>query len=78
MGNALDTSLTIPANATAAFAIGTSITILQVGVGQVTIAGAAGVTLNATPGLKTNNQWSHVTLIKRGLNSWVAFGDLAV
>ena len=78
IGNALGTSLTIPANATEAFAIGTSITILQVGDGQVTIAGAAGVTLNATPGLKTSNQWSYVTLIKRGPNSWVAFGDLAV
>ena len=70
------TTLTIPLNATIAYPVGTSIDILQTGTGQVTIAGAAGVTVNATPGLKLRTQWSSATLFKRATNTWVVFGDL--
>lgn len=59
------------------FPIGCSIDILQTGSSQVTIAGN-GFTPNATPGLKLRAQWSSATLLKRGLNSWVILGDLAV
>lgn len=59
------------------FPIGTTFEVLQTGTSQVTIAGD-GFTINATPGLKLRAQWSAATVIKRGLNSWVAFGDLAV
>jgi len=69
-------TLTIPTNATVAWPIGTSIDILQTGTGQVTIAGAAGVTVNATPGLKLRTQWSSASLLKRGTDSWVVVGDL--
>ena len=58
------------------FPIGTSFEILQAGTSQVTIAGN-GFTVNATPGLKLRTQWSSATVIKRALNSWVAFGDLS-
>ena len=69
-------TLTIPTNATVAWPIGTSIDILQTGAGQITIAGAAGVTVNATPGLKLRTQWSSATLMKRATDSWVVVGDL--
>ena len=59
-----------------AFPVGTQITILQTGTGQTTITPTAGVTINATPGLKLRAQWSSVTLIKRATNTWVALGDL--
>jgi len=59
------------------FPVGCSIDILQTGSSQVTIAGN-GFTPNATPGLKLRAQWSSATLLKRGLNSWVILGDLAV
>jgi hypothetical protein len=71
--------VTVPSNATAAFPIGTQITILQTTSGQITLAGATTpevVTVNATPGLKLRAQWSSCTLIKRGTNIWVAMGDL--
>ena len=58
------------------FPVGTSFEILQSGTSQVTIAGN-GFTPNATPGLKLRTQWSSATVIKRALNSWVAFGDLS-
>jgi hypothetical protein len=61
----------------ASFPVGTSFEVLQTGTSQVTIAGD-GFTINATPGLKLRTQWSSASIIKRGTNSWVAFGDLAV
>ena len=69
-------TLTIPTDATLNFPIGTSLDILQTSTGQVTIAGAAGVTVNATPGLKLRTTWSSATLFKRAANTWVVYGDL--
>lgn len=68
--------LTVPTNVAVSFPIGTQVTILQTSTGQVTIAPAAGVTIDATPGLKTRAQWSSATLVKRATNVWVAIGDL--
>ena len=70
------TTLTIPANASVAYPVGTTLDIIQTGTGQVTIAGAGGVTVNATPGLKLRTQWSSATLLKRGENTWLVYGDL--
>ena len=70
-------TLTIPTNSSVAYPVGTSIDVLQTGAGQVTIAGAAGVTVNATPGLKLRTQWSSATLFKRAENTWVVYGDLS-
>jgi hypothetical protein len=71
------TTITIPANSAVAFPVGTSIDILQTSTGQVTIAGAGGVTVNATPGLKLRTQWSGATLFKRATDTWVVYGDLS-
>ena len=77
VSSASGVTLTIPTNSSVAYPVGTSIDILQTGAGQVTIAGAGGVTVNATPGLKLRTQWSSATLFKRAENTWVAFGDLS-
>jgi len=77
MGSGSPLTLTIPADATLDFPIGTSIDILQTGAGQVTIAPVSGtVTVNATPGLKLRTTWSSATLFKRAANTWVVYGDL--
>ncbi len=76
ISSATATTLTIPTDASVAYPVGTSFDILQTGAGQVTIAGAAGVTVNATPGLKLRTQWSSATLFKRAANTWVVYGDL--
>ena len=70
-------TLTVPLNSSVAFPVGTKIDILQVGAGQTTIAGAGGVTVNATPGLKLRAQWGSATLIKRATDTWVLVGDLS-
>ena len=77
VSSATGVTITIPTNAAVAYPVGTSIDILQTSTGQVTIAGAAGVTVNATPGLKLRTQWSSATLFKRASDTWVVYGDLS-
>lgn len=71
------TTITVPTNATQAFAIGDTVSIMQTGVGQVTVVGASGVTVTASPGLKLGGQWAIATLLKRGTDSWVLMGNLS-
>ncbi len=61
-----------------AFPVGSQINLLQTNTGQVTVAGAGGVTVNGTPGLKFRAQWSGASLIKRDTNTWVLVGDVSV
>ena len=77
LSNASSITLTVPLNSSVAYPTGTQINLLQTGAGQVTVAGAGGVTVNATPGLKLRAQWSAATLIKRGTDTWVLIGDLS-
>jgi hypothetical protein len=76
INNASGITLTIPTNASVPFPVGTQITILQTGAGQITVAGPSGGTLNATPGTKLRAQWSSATLLKRATDTWVLMGDL--
>jgi hypothetical protein len=76
MNNTSATTLTIPAESSVNYPIGTTIDIIQTNTGQVTIGNAVGVTVNATPGLKLRTRWSSATLLKRASNSWIAYGDL--
>lgn len=77
MGSENSLIVTIPANSSVAFPIGSQITILRTSTGSVTIQGANGVLVTSTPGLNLRAQWSSVTLIKRATDSWVALGDLS-
>ena len=78
MNSASATTLTVPPNSSVAYPVGTSIDILRVGAGAVTVAAGSGVTVNATPGLKLRAQWSSATLVKRATDTWVLLGDLSV
>jgi hypothetical protein len=71
--------LQVPTDASVNFPIGTQITVLQTTSSQVTIQAVTPLTttINGTPGLKLRTQWSSATLIKRGVNLWVAIGDLS-
>ena len=77
MNNASGTTLTVPLNSSVAFPVGSQITVLQTGAGQTTVAGAVGVTINGTPGIKLRAQWSAATLLKRATDTWVIIGDLS-
>lgn len=70
-------NLTIPANATVAFAINTRIDVVQLGAGQTSFVAGGGVTIRSTGGkLKLTGQYSGASLYKRGTNEWVIIGDL--
>lgn len=71
-------TISIPTDATTNFPIGTSIDILRVGTGTVTVSAVTPgtTTLNYTPGNKLRAQWSSASLFKRAANTWVLIGDL--
>lgn len=72
---------TIPLNSSVAFPTGSLVNLIQIGTGQVTVQGAGGVTLNSTGATsaqpKTRAQYSVLTLIKAGTDTWYATGDVA-
>ena len=76
MNSASATTFTIPTDAALAWPVGASMDIFQMGSGQVTVAGDTGVTVLFTPGNKLRTQYSSCTIMKRGANSWVLYGDL--
>jgi hypothetical protein len=79
--NASAQTYTIPLNSSVAFPTGSLVNLIQIGAGQVTIAATGGVTLASTGATsaspKTRAQYSVITLIKAGTDSWYATGDIA-
>jgi hypothetical protein len=71
-------TVTVPANGTVAFPIGTQILVMQTDTGTVSIAADVGVTIDYRSGLglNLNGQWAVATLVKRATDTWVLFGDL--
>lgn len=76
LDNSSAITLTVPSNATAAFAIGTRISFAQTGTGQVTVAPAGGVSVSADPGLKIAAQFGGAELVKLGTDWWLLVGRL--
>jgi hypothetical protein len=77
LSNAGSIALTVPLNSSVAFPVGCTITLAQFGVGQVTVAGSGGVTVNGTPGLKLRTQYSTATLIQTATDNWLLAGDIS-
>jgi hypothetical protein len=70
-------TLTVPPNSGVAFPIGATISVAQLGAGQITIAPGAGVTLRAYNGnLRLAGQYAVASIIKRGTDDWWAAGNL--
>jgi hypothetical protein len=76
LSNGSAVTLTVPTNATTAFALGATVDLAQLGAGQVTIGGA-GVTLRSTPGLKISAQYGGARLVKIDTDTWLVTGDLS-
>lgn len=70
-------TVTVPDGSSVAFPVGTHIDIARLGVAEVTIVGASGVTVNGTPGLKLRAQYSAATLIEVAADLWLLVGDLS-
>lgn len=76
-------TINIPTNGSVAFPIGTQITIIQTGSGQLTIQATTPATTtiastgatSTAPKLRTQN--SSATLIKTGTDTWYVVGDIS-
>jgi hypothetical protein len=69
-------AVTVPANSSVAFSTGVHVDVARIGSGAVTVTGATGVTVNATPGRNLRAQYSTATLIQYSGNTWLLVGDL--
>ncbi len=75
--NSSAVTITVPSNASVAYAARTVISIVQYGAGQVTIQGAAGVTINSRASVDTTaSQYAIATLIRMAADEWLLFGEL--
>lgn len=72
-------TITIPSETTVLFPIGTTITIMQKGDGQITVdvADTNTMSLFYTPSNTTRTKYSSATLVKRDSGTWYLMGDLA-
>ena len=70
-------TVTVPANSSVAFPIGTEITVMQYGAGVTTIVAASGVTFRSKDfGTRIGDQYTGATLVKRGTNEWYLIGNI--
>lgn len=76
--NVTASTLTVPTNATVAFAIGETFNGIQAAAGKITIAASSGVTINAPAEYKagTRAQGAPYCLIKVATDTWDLIGDL--
>jgi hypothetical protein len=82
MNNASALNFTIPTNASAAFAVGTVLTVLNIGAGVVTIkAVTAGTTTvlsaGATAAQPTLAQYKSAVCVKTATDTWYVLGAIA-
>lgn len=76
LNNAAAITVTIPTNASVAFATGAIINLQRIGAGGVTVVGDTGVTVTGTA-TTLRAQYSAASIIKTGTDSWTLIGDLA-
>jgi hypothetical protein len=71
-------TISVPTNASVAFPIGTQISIIQTGAGQLTVSAVTPGTTSvySTPGTKIRTQYSVATLVKTAADTWYLYGDL--
>lgn len=78
MDNASANTVTIPTNASVAFAVGSVVTVIQKGAGVTTIAGATGVTVNGVSAGSgdMSAQWQGVAVMKIATDEWIVSGAI--
>lgn len=77
LSNTSAITVTIPLDSSVAFPIGTGIDLIQLNSGQVSVTGAAGVTVTSAIGLKIRAIFAGCSLIKTATNTWVMVGDIS-
>lgn len=78
MNSTSSTTITIPPNSVAPFAVGSVLEIANIGTGSVTVAAGAGVVIQSTGGRTAlTAQYSGATLRQRSSNTWLLIGVLS-
>ena len=79
--NASAIAVTIPPNSSVAYPVGAQINAAQLGVGQVTVSGGAGVTIVSTGATasapKARAQYSTLTAVQTSTDNWLIMGDIS-
>jgi hypothetical protein len=80
LNNPSSITVTVPLEASVNFQVGDQVNLLQIGLGQVTVAGATvAVNVRSQGGkLKLNGQYAAGTLVKIAADEWVFIGNTAV
>lgn len=70
-------NVTVPINASVSFSTGTTVLLYRAGAGNVTISGAAGVTIRSLNSASAiTGQYGQASLIKRGTDEWLLAGNI--
>jgi len=78
LSNASAITLTVPAESSVAWPAGTTIVLVALGAGTVTVTAGGGVTINsADSAVEIGAQYGAATLVKYGTDTWLLFGNLA-
>lgn len=78
LGNAAGETITIPANATTAFAIGDQLNFMNLATGTATfVAGGTAVIRSAGSKLKLTTQYAVCTVLKIDTDAWVMVGNVS-
>ena len=82
MNKATAVAFKIPTDASVAFAVGTAITVLNIGAGLCTISATSSGTTTVlsaggTPAAPTLTQYKAATCIKTGTDTWIVCGAVA-
>jgi len=81
LSNAAAIAVTIPLNSSVAYPVGAQINMVQLGAGQVTVAGASGVTVVSTGATAaspvTRAQYSTLTAVQTSTDNWLVMGDIS-
>lgn len=69
--------ITVPPETSVPFSLGTQITIIRYSNAAVTVSGAGGAIVRATPGFNLRARYSVAQLLKVESDRWILMGDLA-
>jgi hypothetical protein len=76
--NSSAVTVTVPTEASQVWTIGDGVVLLQNGSGQVSVVGDSGVTVNTAALAKSRTQYSTLSLVYLGSDTWILAGDTAV
>lgn len=76
VNNSATATITIPNSSSVDFPIGTLINVYAQTANTVFVSGAVGVTLRPTQTIQLFEQYTEISLRKRGTNEWVASGNI--